>query len=161
MADKSRSDALSRRLQACIFVEKSAAEIYRKLADLFPGESSFFMELCHEEEDHAAILSMGKLYKMVSHLPESIVPESMPMIADALSLGNEIKARIESGDLTLKEALELALRMERSVAEEHLQWVLGIENDSETIRKLRKLQGESTTHAERIKAKLQQKGLIS
>jgi rubrerythrin len=154
-------DELSRRLQACIAVEKSAAEIYRKLADFFPEEGSFFMELCREEEDHVAILSMGKLYKMISRLPDDIVPHSLPMITETLAIANEIDSRLDDDDLSLKEALKLTLRFEKSVAEEHLQLVMKMEHDDETINKLKRLQVETVTHADKIAALLNQKGLLS
>jgi rubrerythrin len=142
-------------------VEKSAAEIYKSLADIFPQERAFFMGICHEEEDHAAILSMSKLYKMLSRLPENIVPESMNVISEALSLSNEIKGRIAAEDISLKEALSLAFRMEKSLAEEHLQLVLSNETDSETIEKLKKLRAESMNHADRILSLMNRKGFCN
>jgi|GEM_PF-1190062 len=161
MHKKSHIDKLSMRLQVCIAVEKTAAEIYKSLANFFPDEQAFFMQLCHEEEDHAAILSMSKLYKMLSRLPENIVPDSMQDISEALSLGNEIRGRLATLDISLKEALGLAYRLEKSVAEEHLQSVLEEETDSETIEKLKRLRAESVSHAERILNLMQSKGFCN
>jgi len=141
-------------------VELLAANVYLKLARLFPKEKSFFMELYQEESDHAAILTLSKGYHHIGKLPEHIVPDSFPVIDETLTLIKEIKAKLDTSDISLKEALEMALKLERSVAENHLQEILHNEGDSDIIKRLRTLQTDSRHHAEKIENFMRSKRLL-
>ena len=153
-------DELSTRIEACIVVELLAANVYLKLARLFPEEKFFFMELYQEESDHAAILTLSKGYHQIGKLPEHIVPDSFPIIDETLTLIKEIKAKLDTSDISLKEALEMALKLEKSVAEDHLQEILNNEGDSDIIKKLRTLQTDSRHHAEKIENFMRSKSLL-
>jgi hypothetical protein len=153
-------DDFSAKIEACIVVELLAANVYLKLARLFPEAKPFFMELYQEESDHAAILTLSKGYHQIGKLPEDIVPDSFSIINETLTLIKELKAKLDTSDISLKEALEMALKLEKSVAEDHLQETLNNEHDSDIIKKLRTLQTDSRHHAEKIENFMRSKGLL-
>jgi rubrerythrin len=152
---------LSERIEACIVVELLAAEIYLMLADSFPAERGFFMDLCHEEQEHAEILTIGMGFQRVGEVPDYIVPESFLRIYESFTFVKDIKEKIENQKVSLKEALELTLQMEESVAEKHFQDVFShAESNSYIINKLNTLQSDSKRHADKIKAFMKSKNLL-
>jgi rubrerythrin len=152
---------LSERIEACIVVELLAAEIYLMLADSFPDERGFFMDLCHEEQEHAEILTLGMGFQRVGEVPDYIVPDSFTRIYESFTLAKDIKEKIENQKVSLKEALEMTLRMEESIAEKHFQDVFShVESDSYIINKLKTLQTDSERHADKIKKFMKSKNLL-
>jgi rubrerythrin len=116
---------LSERLDACIAVENTIAEIYVDFGNRFPVAMSFFRVLAKEEENHAAILAIGKEFDRVGKLPEDVVPESMPHIHGSLNLIKNVKERIKGREITLKDALEMSLSMEETKVESYVQETRG------------------------------------
>jgi hypothetical protein len=152
---------LSERIEACIVVELLAAEIYLILANSFPDERGFFMDLCHEEQEHAEILTIGMGFQRVGEVPDYIVPASFLRIYESFTHAKDIKEKIENQKVSLKEALELMLELEESLAEKHFQDIFyHAENDSYIINKLRSLQSDSKRHADMIKDFMKSKNLL-
>ncbi len=152
---------LSERIEACVAVELIAAEIYLILADTFPAERDFFMDLCQEEQEHADILTIGMGFQRVGDVPDYIVPESFLHIYETFKLARNIKKKLKNEKVSLKDALEMTLQMEDSIAEKHFQDVFNhAESDSYVINKLRTLQSDSTRHADKIKAFMKNKNLL-
>jgi hypothetical protein len=141
---------LSERIEACIAVENTVAEIYNAFSNMFPEARIFFRELSKEEENHVAILEVAKAYHSIGKLPEHMVPGSMPDIHGTLDYVNNVKDRISSEDISLKEALEIAAVIEDTVAESYFQETLVKETDERVISNLKKLLLETRTHSQKI-----------
>lgn len=146
---------LGERIRACVIVELLAAGIYRRMADLYPEQSSFFMELHLEEKNHAALLTAGKGLLIKEKVPDHVAPDSLSEINEAIDCARNINERLGKEGVSLKEALELALRFENTSAENNFHEAFDEKSDSEIIQKLRKLRVESGHHAGRIKLLLQ------
>lgn len=146
---------LGERIRACVIVELLAAGIYKRMANLYPEQSSFFMELHVEEKNHAALLTAGKGLLMKKKVPDHVAPDSLSEINEAIDFARNINKRLEREDVSLKDALELVLKFENTSAENNFHVVFDEKSDSEIIRKLRKLRVESGHHAGRIKLLLQ------
>ncbi|NIM07078.1 MAG: hypothetical protein GTN65_16010 [Armatimonadetes bacterium] len=143
-------DEISERIEACIAIEKTVAEIYNTFSNMFPEAMAFFRELSREEEDHATILSVAKAYHNVRKLPAHIVPGPLPDIYGTLDRVRSIRERARSGDITLKEAMDMAAEIEDTVAENYLQETLMAETEDRVILNLKKLLIESRTHGQKI-----------
>jgi rubrerythrin len=152
---------LSERIEACVAVELLAAEIYLILADSFPAERDFFMDLCQQEQEHADILTIGMGFQRVGEVPDYIVPESFLRIYETFKLARDIKKKLENEKVSLKGALSMALELEDSIAERHFQDIFShAESDSYIINKLKTLQSDSKRHADKIKDFMKSKNLL-
>jgi rubrerythrin len=152
-------DELSERIEACIAVENTSAEIYNALSNKFPKAKIFFRELSKDEESHATLLIVGKAYHRIGKLPEHVVPSSLPDIFVTLDLAEKIKQKIDSDEISLKEALEMALLLENSTAESYLQEIMSIQTDDKVIANLKKMLIDEISHSEKIKEFKQSAGL--
>jgi len=142
----------------CITVENMTAEIYTEFGDRFPDAMSFFRELSKEEENHAAILAIGKEFDRRGKLPEDAVPESMPHIDGSLNFIKGVKERIKGREITLKDALEMSLSMEETTVESYVQEILIKETDSRVIKSLQRLLLEERLHIEKITEFMKEQG---
>ncbi len=97
---------LSERIEACIAAERLAAEIPYGLAGLFPTEGRFFKALASSEEEHVAIVIMGRRYDLVGGLPERFAPE-MPAIRRSIELAAESREKVNGNDVSLETTLEM------------------------------------------------------
>lgn len=140
------------RIEGCIAVEMAFSEMYSAFAAMFPDAGALWRELALEEENHAIILIIGRGFHRAHHLPEQIAPLALPQIEKLLSDIRAVKKRIASGEMTLQQALELALALEDASAEGYLTDVLSKEDDSEIVSSLRKLLLDEKTHREKIAA---------
>jgi hypothetical protein len=102
------------------------------------------------EENHTKILVVGAGYLNTRELPESIVPGSQELIDGTFRIVRAAKSTIENEQLSLKNALVLALKIENSIAEKYFQEVMLGETDSPVIAKLQKLRTDELTHIEKI-----------
>jgi rubrerythrin len=141
---------LSERIEACIDVENAVAEIYNSFSNNLPAARSFFRELSKEEENHATVLAVAMGYHRMERLPEHVVPESLPEIYGTLDLARNIQDKVKSRDISLEEALEMSLSIEKSKAEAYLQETLIKERDERVISNLKKLLVDEKSHIEKI-----------
>jgi bacterioferritin (cytochrome b1) len=153
------ADPLSERLKACIAVESNVAEIYHTFRKMFPEARDFWHQLAMEEENHAAILAVGEGFHRVGKLPDYFVPDSLPLINQSLTFIKEVQRRIEEEDISLKEALELSLQLERTMEESYLYEIITKETDSKMISKLQKLAVDTGSHIKQIEDYKAGKGL--
>lgn len=155
------TNELSQRIEACIAVELLAAEIYLIMAACFPDERDFFMDLCEEEQEHADILKLAMGFQRIEKVPDYIVPDSFLNIYETFKLARYLKNTLENREVSLKEALAMALELEDSFAEKHFQDVFShTESDSYIINKLNSLQSDSRRHSDRINDLMKSKNLL-
>jgi rubrerythrin len=111
---------LHERSDRCIAIESGISVIYKRFARMFPEAQDFWSNLAMEEENHAAILTIAAEYERRGKLPVSLFPSSWSQIAETLELLGTVRERIECYDVSLKEALEMALQLEAATREYHL-----------------------------------------
>lgn len=144
-------DTLSDRIEACIAIEVTFAEIYHALSDMFPEERNFFRELASEEENHAAILAVGRGYEKAGKLPPEVVPDSIVPIQGTLDNALNFKAKIAAGSIAIGEALATMLQFEESTCDSYFHEMMTRESDSKVITNLQKLLIDTRSHAEKIR----------
>ena len=103
-----------------IHFETRCAAIYRHLSVLFSDAKELFGTISKEEDGHAAILERALSCFKAGDLSHEFFAFLSPQIDEALDLVSKIESRLTAKDLTLPEALELMLEMEKSVAEKYL-----------------------------------------
>jgi hypothetical protein len=148
-------------ITACVAVERICADIYRSLGVLFHEERRFWHELASEEENHELILTIGRKYHNVGRLSEKyIVPSYLPLIAETIREAGILKEKIGSRDITLKEALEMSLALEKATAESYLHEVMQRETDSTVLKRLQDLYYEEESQINTIKEFMKEKGFL-
>jgi rubrerythrin len=152
-------DAISDRLKACIAVEKTAAEIYRNFSGLFPEARALWDGLAMEEENHAAVLIVSKRFLRDGKLPGEVVPPVMGPVQASLELAADISRNIRTRNPSLREALDMALELERSVAENYFLEAMESKNPSGVMAVLQHMVRETNSHVEKIHRFMQQAGI--
>jgi rubrerythrin len=150
---------LSKKLVICIAIEATTAEIYRKLARMFRGTRDFWSGLEDSENKHVKILLAAGGYLLDGKMPDHLVPPSLPEIDETYLLVDAAKKRVEGKRLSLKEALEMSLRMENAVGERYLQELMKKEDGSVVISELRRICADEKLHSEMISDFLESSGL--
>jgi len=151
---------INERIQACIVAELLAADIYRQMASRFPDDSAFFTELAAEEERHADLLTLCKGLKKRNEVPKYVPPDSLAELQRTIEFATGLKKRLDSGDVSMKEALGEALKLEHSAAEEHFHSFFDGDTESVILEKLKRLQVESGHHAAKIKSFMKRRNLL-
>jgi rubrerythrin len=141
---------ITENLKLCISIEAMTADIYHSFSRMFPEAAEFWSDLAASEENHTTILLTFAGYHLVSGLPNSIVPDSISEIDETFRLVDSIKKKIAKEVFSLKEALDMALRIEYSMGERYFQEVITQETDSDIIRTLRKMLTDEELHAAKI-----------
>jgi hypothetical protein len=149
---------LSERIKTCVAIESGIADIYHSFARLFPKAKTFWYELAMEEENHASVLLIGSRYVKLGILPNYIVPKSLHKMNSTLQLIDYTKKRIKSDDISMKEALDTAMKLELTMEESYLLEVLTRETNNEVIARLQKLLGDTKLHITKISEYMQKKG---
>ncbi len=142
---------LPERIRVCIAIETGIADIYREFMVLFPQAMDLWGKLAMEEENHAAVLAIGSRYADLGKLPDYIVPESLPNMRNTLDLVTAVKRTLKSGGLSLKEALEISLRLEQTLEESYMIDVMTRETESEIVERLQRLMADTKSHITTIK----------
>jgi hypothetical protein len=142
---------LSEKVKVCIAIEAMTAELYHLLSARFPEAKVFWRELALSEENHANILVVGAGYLRTRELPEYIVPDSQELIDGTFRLVRETRDIIQNDQLSLNNALAMALQIENSTAEKYFQEVMFGAANSPVIAKLQKIRKDELTHIEKIK----------
>ncbi len=150
---------LTQKLVTCIAIEATTAEIYRSLGCIFHGTRDFWYSLEESEKKHVKILLAAGGYHLGGKMPASLVPPLLSEIDETYRLVNEMKNRVEGGILSLKDALELSLRVENAVGERYLQEVMKKEDESFVIAELQRLYADEKLHSELISDFMKDRGL--
>ncbi len=131
-----------------ISYELCFARLYAKYAKIYRN-SQFWQKLSAEEEDHAIWLkTLASSSEMINISKNFLSATALEMLVET------VEAEIKNEDeLSVDEALKLALKFERSFAENHFFEVFTF--DSYRTRELmEKLAAETAGHIERIKTEL-------
>lgn len=150
---------LSEKVRVCIAVEATTAELYHLLSEQFPESGTFWHNLAMSEENHANILLVGAGYLRTGELPEYVVPDSQELIDQTFRLVRDAKVEITNNKLPLKQALNLALKIEKSTAEIYFQELMLSSTDSPVITRLQKIRTDELAHIDKIKDFMETSGL--
>lgn len=141
---------LPERLKICVAIEAAIAQIYRDFAKMFPQARDLWGELAQEEENHASILAIGSRYADLGKLPDFIVPKSLTHMRDTLGFVSSVEAAAKANNISISEALEMSLKIERSLEESYLLDVMTRETHSEIVARLQKLLSDTKSHILKI-----------
>jgi rubrerythrin len=135
--------------------ESAACDLYRTLAARFPERAELFLGLAEEEVEHAR--KIGGFAEQVRAGEIKVDPERFPPAAvlESLDRLRERAAQLERGDLSLADALAVAVDMENEILERSYFDV--VESDGpELAELLRTLDAETRAHRERLGAAWEQ-----
>ncbi len=153
---KVRSD---HRIDGCIAIEMACADIYRSLSERFPEAGTLWKELSGEEKNHAVSLIMAQGGNPEGELPDLEEHPSMPFIKEALERARTIKKRLAERDMTLEEALRLALELEESAVEGFFWDVFTGENDLQAVARLKRLIEKERSQGRKITLFMEERGI--
>lgn len=147
------ADELSRRIEGCIAAETACADVYRSFGSLLPETRGFWEELAREEENHAVILAVGRGFQKAGRLSEEVVPVAFPMagIQGTLDLARDIKEKTKAREISLGEALDMALSLEETLCESYFEEVRKDKGNSQFASTLQRLLSHTKSHIEKIK----------
>ena len=134
-------------LMDCVDLEVAASLIYKEFMLMFPDEGDFWARLALEEEDHARLYLAADILKVTGvfsgiHFPPAV------LIKKTLEFTGQIQELIRSRPINLKEALDIALKLEKTLAESIVFEFPDI--SSPIIANLRKIITDTEAHADRI-----------
>ena len=131
----------------CVDLEVAASLIYKSFMLMFPAESDFWAQLAREEEDHARLYLAGDILKVTGVFSGIQFPPAV-FIKRTLEFAGQIQELIRSRPITLKEALDMALMLEKTLAE---SIVFEFSDSSNPIiANIRKIITDTEAHADRI-----------
>jgi len=131
----------------CVDLEVAASLIYREFMRMFPAESDFWGQLAREEEDHARLYLAGDILQVTGGYPDIQLPP-LVFVEKAIEFTGQIREQITSRSITLKEALDMALTLEKTIAESIIFEFP--ESDNPVVANLRKIITDTETHVDRI-----------
>jgi hypothetical protein len=134
-------------LMNCVDLEIAVSLIYKEFTLMFPAEKDFWDRLAREEEDHARLYLAGDILNVTGEFSGIRFPPAV-FIAKTLDFAVQIQEQIRNRPITLKEALDMALLLERTLAESIVFEFP--ESDSPIIANLRKIITDTEAHVDRI-----------
>lgn len=155
--------SISERIKGCIAIEKAVASIYGSFVKMFPEEKTFWEELLKDELEHRDFLKDAEFLKMFSKLPRQLHPPSHQFIVNTLKFLKNISREITHNPLALKEALEIALKIEETMVETFSNELIADLKtmDADTYAPdLEKMLIEERGHISKVKNKMVQKGFL-
>lgn len=134
--------------------EKAIGDLYRLFAKKIPKEEKFWNKIAREEDSHADILQL--LDDQVESRETVFIPRDFKLV-DILESLDFIKVIIEAtagqNKVTMKEALEAALQIEKSMLEK--EFFSFFDSDSKEFQKdIEDLRIYTEQHIERLSEKL-------
>lgn len=142
-------------LLACIDLEIAVSLIYREFSRLFTPESDFWMQLALEEEDHARLYLAADMLQVTGEYAAVRFPPAA-FIMKTLEFTEQIKDQLRKRAYSLNEALDVALKLEKTVAES-IVFELP-ESSDPVIANLRKIINDTEAHIDRIERFRMEKG---
>jgi rubrerythrin len=108
-------------IEDSIRLEQTAEKVYNEYARRFPEDTSFWTQLAHEEHCHAEMIKNTlKFFMSGSSFPREMICRSIEALEASNALADEVLEAARSGSLPLDHALALALKLEESAGELHL-----------------------------------------
>ncbi len=126
---------MEEKIDACIFLERKSAEIYRSLSELFPEAAHIFAELAKLEESHARKLQAARTACLGGSAGDANL-SGLLIIRESLRIAEHFKSLIQSRGITLCEASAMSVFFHESIGETYFEIVMNSETDSEIISKL-------------------------
>ena len=131
----------------CVDLEIAVSLIYREFIRLFPAESDFWMQLSLEEEDHARLYLAADLLQVTGEYAGIRFPPAA-YVTKTLAFTEQIKDQLRKSPLSLHDALDIALNLEKTVAESMVFELP--ESGDPVIINLRKIISDTEAHIDRI-----------
>jgi hypothetical protein len=134
-------------LMDCVDLEVAASLIYREFTLMFPAEGDFWAQLAREEEDHARLYLAGDILKVTGIFPGIQFPPAV-LIERTLEFASQIQELLRNRPISLKEALDMALMLEKTLAESIVFEFP--ETNNPVIANIRKIITDTEAHVDRI-----------
>lgn len=145
------------KIMKCIDLEMACAEIYRTFMRLFPAERDFWEGLAKEEENHAKFYYTLDFLKLVGESPDQLSLPSLNLIDKTLDFAENIKTQIQTKlTITLEEALNMALLLEKSLLETYLFEIR--DEDDSAFMDIKKMLVDEKTHVDKLEEFMIKKG---
>ncbi|SHJ08335.1 Rubrerythrin [Malonomonas rubra DSM 5091] len=112
---------MRKHLNICIQIEKTVAQIYRKMAEsskLSPAVRTGLLELAQEEDDHASQLQFALRF------PDGSIVDSLPgMLQEAerlLQLAQKALQHVEQNVVSDQQAVNIGVELEKKFCQAHI-----------------------------------------
>jgi hypothetical protein len=147
-----------RKIERCFAVEMSTARIYGKFKDLFPQCREFWEGLETDEERHAQFYVIGDYFKFIGNRsPEQFDPPALDLVERSIEFLEALNKRIDSEAISLEQALEMALAMERLQVESCL-FEIESGGDDSVVESFRKILVDEEAHYDKVKEFMIERG---
>lgn len=157
--EDSREREIKDRLAGCIALEHSMSELYRMMAERFPSEAAFFMELADEEVTHAMTLEAGELLGRIGDGQRRLLPPAGSLVMNTLSAVERVKADMSISAISLAEALKTAVMLESTAVERFFIQVADESEGTPLQKYLISLLAEERGHIDRIRSRMMDLGI--
>ena len=143
-------------LNACLKMEVLCADIYRGLAEIFPGklfssENYLFTTLADSEDRHAFIVKLSMGFEKINEMHKMVDPDMLCQINAAIDFAKDVKSHIKPEKISLEKMLKMLIEMEESIAEVFLQNLMRTKKDSSVLSYIQKFYKDEKQHAEMLK----------
>ena len=138
-------------ISKCIKAEKSATSIYKYMMKLFPEHKNFWLGLFNDEIEHASFLRDVKSLNLKDELQKVDLLPSLPTINMALDLADHITEKINSGPVSLDEALAMTLELEESMIETYTNKIIANLMSCDDETGFKKVISDEKRHLNKVK----------
>jgi len=135
----------------CMKLEKSAAAAYKKLMKKFPEKIDFWNDLFNDEIDHLAFLKDAKSLGLIDVMQKIDPLPSKTIINKSAKIADDFGAKIESGSISFKKALAMALKLEESMIETYTNRLIANLISCEDENSYKKIVADEKKHINKIK----------
>jgi len=111
-------------LDTCSLIEEKCAHIYRHFEKMFsndPHIEALWNKIANDEDNHAAQFKLASLHLGDDNKDVASVDKKLIAVLDKL---DSIHRAVETNQLSLSEAFEIALVIELDLAERHIESIL-------------------------------------
>ncbi|WP_298271496.1 hypothetical protein [Geobacter sp.] len=147
-------------INEAVSLEMNVSRLYALFQDYFPEDGELWQTLSIEEENHALLLRLARKHFVSAGIfPREILPESVDSLKE---MNRELERLIEAFELEPPERVEafrLAVTIEESAGEIHLQRAMAAAQGSEAIRILQTLNNDDRDHADRLRRYMEERGI--
>jgi len=154
--DKSVASAI----EACVELERNVADLYAVFHAVFPEHADFWMRLCIEEQNHAALFNSGhKYFAPIGKFPADLTSVSLNSLQIVNDRVRSLVARYRQQSPSVEEAFGVALAIEESAGEIHFQRFMKAPTQSPGDELFRRLNRDDKDHAERLRGRMRDFGI--
>ncbi|WP_298440219.1 hypothetical protein [Geobacter sp.] len=147
-------------INEAVSLEMNVSRLYALFQDHFPEDGEFWQTLSIEEENHALLLRLARKHFVPAGIfPREILPESVDTLKEMNRELERLLAAYELEPPERADAFRLAVTLEESAGEFHLQRALAAERGSEAVRILQTLNSDDRDHADRIRRYMEERGI--